>query len=53
MSYKVIRSICEENFIKNGVLSLEDIIDTARAYSSETEYSEENMELLFETFRNI
>ena len=52
-SYKVIRSICEENSIKNGVLSLEDIIDTARAYSSETEYSEENMELLFETFRNI
>jgi len=53
VSYKVIQSISEKNSIKNGTPLLEDIIETARAYSSEIEYSEENTELLFETFRNI
>ena len=53
VSYKVIRSISEKNSIKNGTPLLENIIEIARAYSSEIEYSEENMELLFETFRNI
>ncbi|MBE6886920.1 MAG: hypothetical protein E7484_00700 [Ruminococcaceae bacterium] len=45
-SYCIIRSLCAVHYSKNGSLSVEDIAGFARLYSSEIEYSEDNMEKL-------
>ena len=47
-SYFIIRSLCAVHYSKNGSLSVEDIAEFARLYSSEIEYSEDNMEKLLD-----
>lgn len=47
-SYFIIRSLCAVHYSKNGSLSVEAIAEFARLYSSETEYSEDNMEKLLD-----
>ena len=44
LSYFIIRSLCAVHYSKNGSLSIDDIAEFARIYSSEIEYSEDNME---------
>ena len=47
-SYYIIRSLCALHYAQNGSLSIDDMAEYARIYSSEIEYSEENMEKLLE-----
>jgi len=47
-SYFIIRGLCAVHYSKNGSLSVEDIAEFARLYSSEIEYSEDNMEKLLD-----
>ena len=47
-SYFIIRSLCAVHYSKNGSLSVENIAEFARLYSSEIEYSEDNMEKLLD-----
>lgn len=47
-SYCIIRSLCAVHYIKNGLLTIEDIAEYSRIYSSEIEYSEDNIERLLE-----
>lgn len=49
-SYYIIRSLCAVHYIKTGKLDVDDIVEIARIYSSEIEYSEDNMEILLEIF---
>ena len=50
-SYSLIRSLCALSLHKTGRFALDVLVKTARLYSSEIEYSEENMEALFAVFR--
>ena len=49
VSAKLLAGICTGFYKKHGKLSLDDFIGFAREYSAEIEYSDENMEKLFET----
>ncbi len=44
----IIRKICAAIKQKNGVLSFSDILNVCRMYSSEIEYSDENVEIISE-----
>ena len=46
MSCYLVAAMCSCRKIKNGALSFEEMADIVRMYSSEVEYSEENMEKL-------
>ncbi len=48
ISYLIINYVCKLHIVKYERLSLEDIIDYARMYSSEIEYSDENIEKIIE-----
>ncbi len=48
LSYIMIRSICGLWYHKNGKLDLSDIVEISRIYSSEVEYSQDNMDILLE-----
>ena len=48
LSYVVIRSVCGLWYNKNGKLDIDDIVEIARIYSSEVEYSQDNMDILLE-----
>ena len=48
LSYIMIRSICGLWYSKNGKLDISDMVEISRIYSSEVEYSDENMEILLE-----
>ena len=52
-SYYIIRSICEVQYIKTGKLTIEDMAEIARMYSSEIEYSQDNMDTLLEIFSEL
>lgn len=49
-SYKTIEILCRYHLGKFGNISLSDIAEYARLYSSEIEYSEENIEAILEFF---
>lgn len=49
-SNKVIEMLCKYNINKHNNLSYTDIVEYARLYSSEVEYSEENIEAILEKF---
>ena len=51
LSCRIISKLCAAYRNKNGSLTLDDIIEIARLYSSEIEYSEENTHALFDTCR--
>ena len=45
----VVSAICEAHKASNGSLSIDDIVEYARMYSCEVEYSEDNIQSAFET----
>lgn len=45
-SYFIIRSLCAAHYIRTGKLTVNDIAEIARIYSSEIEYSEDNINVL-------
>lgn len=49
-SYKAIEILCKYHLNKFGRISLSDIAEYARLYSSEIEYSEENIEAILDFF---
>lgn len=49
-SYKVIEMLCRHHLEKFSNISYSDIVEYARLYSSEIEYSEENIEAVLEFF---
>lgn len=49
-STKVIRNLWAVIYAEKGELSLEDMAEICRIYSAETEYSTDNMDILFDKF---
>ncbi len=49
-SYYLIRNLCAVHHNTQGRISLEDMAEICRIYSAETEYSPENMNILFDKF---
>jgi len=50
LSWMIIRRICESCAAENPDFGIDDLVEIARMYSSETEYSEENMDALRNLF---
>lgn len=48
LSYKIITELCKMHIKKYGSLMFEDVAEYSRVYSSEIEYSDENIEKLLE-----
>lgn len=48
LSCEMIKNLCKMHICKYGNITLEDLVDYSRMYSSEIEYSDENIEKLFE-----
>jgi len=46
----IIRRICEECAAERTDFNMDDLVEIARMYSSEIEYSDENMDALMELF---
>lgn len=46
VSVNIIRALCGVHFKLNGTVKIDDLVEAARCYSSEIEYSEENTERL-------
>ena len=44
----MIKNLCKMHIKKYGVLKIEDIVEYSRMYSSEIEYSDENIEKIIE-----
>ncbi|MGN1117132.1 MAG: flagellin lysine-N-methylase [Acutalibacteraceae bacterium] len=45
--------LCQKIFEEKGALTLYDVADISRAFSAETEYSEENTERILEYFKSL
>ena len=48
LSCEMIKNLCKMHILKYGNITLEDLVDYSRMYSSEIEYSDENIEKLIE-----
>ncbi|MBR2383601.1 MAG: flagellin lysine-N-methylase [Anaerotignum sp.] len=48
LSYRIIRDLCRVHAVLHGVVGLDDLVDIARQYSAEIEYSDENVEALLD-----
>lgn len=48
LSVHMIRALCSVQLKKHGSVALDDLVEYARMYSSEIEYSEDNLEALFD-----
>ena len=48
LSYRIIRELCRMHAVLHGSVSLNDLVDIARQYSAEIEYSDENVEALLD-----
>ncbi len=53
LSYRVIEILCKSHLIKYGNITNEDICNIARMYSSEIEYSQENIDSILNLFLRI
>lgn len=53
LSYRIIRDLCRVHAVIHGGVSLDDLIDIARQYSAEIEYSDENVEILLDVLFGI
>ncbi len=53
LSYRIIRDLCRVHAVVYGGVSLDDLIDIARQYSVEIEYSDENVEILLDVLFGI
>jgi lysine-N-methylase len=49
LSCEIIKNLCKMHICKYGNITFEDLVDYSRMYSSEIEYSDENIEKLIET----
>lgn len=48
LSYRIIRELCRVHAVLYGDVSLDDLVEIARQYSAEIEYSDENVEALLD-----
>ncbi|MBQ2879474.1 MAG: flagellin lysine-N-methylase [Anaerotignum sp.] len=48
LSYRVIRDLCRVHAVLHGSVTLDDLVEIARQYSAEIEYSDENVEALLD-----
>ena len=48
LSYRIIRDLCRVHAVLHGGVGLDDLVDIARQYSAEIEYSDENVEALLD-----
>lgn len=48
LSYRIIRELCRVHTVLHGDVSLDDLVEIARQYSAEIEYSDENVETLLD-----
>jgi len=48
LSCKMIYMLCALHYSKNDSITIDDMVEIARMYSSEVEYSDDNMEKLFD-----
>lgn len=48
LSYRIIRDLCRVHAILHGSVNLDDLVEIARQYSAEIEYSDENVEALLD-----
>lgn len=48
LSYSIIRDLCRVHAVLHGSVNLDDLVETARQYSAEIEYSDENVEALLD-----
>ena len=48
LSYRIIRELCQVHAVLHGDVSLDDLVEIARQYSAEIEYSDENVEALLD-----
>ena len=52
-STKLIRNLWAVIYSEKGELTLEDMAEICRIYSAETEYSPDNMDILFDKFEGL
>lgn len=48
LSYRIIRDLCRVHAVLHGSVNLDDLVEIARQYSAEIEYSDENVEALLD-----
>ena len=48
LSYRIIRALCRVHAVLYGSVDLDDLVEIARQYSAEIEYSDENVEALLD-----
>ena len=48
LSYRIIRDLCCVHAVLHGSVNLDDLVEIARQYSAEIEYSDENVEALLD-----
>ena len=48
LSYQMIRDLCRVHAVLHGSVNLDDLVEIARQYSAEIEYSDENVETLLD-----
>lgn len=48
LSYQIIRDLCRVHAVLHGSVNLDDLVEIARQYSAEIEYSDENVEALLD-----
>lgn len=48
LSYQVIRMLCQVHAVLHGDVTLDDLVEIARQYSAEVEYSDENVEAVLD-----
>lgn len=48
LSYRIIRTLCRVHAVLHGSVNLDDLVEIARQYSAEIEYSDENVEALLD-----
>lgn len=51
LSFYIINLLCQTHYAKHNSLTLDDLIEISRLYSSEIEYSEENINRILETLQ--
>ncbi len=48
LSVRILRTLCAVQYHKTGSVTLDDLVEFARMYSGEVEYSEDNLQQLFD-----
>ena len=53
LCYRMIRDLCRVHAVLHGSVSLDDLVEIARQYSAEIEYSDENVEALLDAIFGV